>query len=115
MGYFTDVKLDISDTPEGKVLTVLVKEKPAIKEIVIKGNHQVKRDKIMEVMDIKPFSVASEGAIKESINKIQNLYREKGFYEAQVDYELVPVTPTEVNLVLHDRRRRQEDHQRDQL
>ena len=29
MGYFTDVKLDISDTPEGKVLTVLVKEKPS--------------------------------------------------------------------------------------
>ena len=101
MGYFTDVKLDISDTPEGKVLTVLVKEKPAIKEIVIKGNHQVKRDKITEVMEIKLFSVASESAIKESINKIQNLYREKGFYEARVDYELVPVTPTEVNLVLH--------------
>jgi len=101
MGYFTDVKLDISDTPEGKVLTVLVKEKPAIKEIVTKGNHQVKRDKITEVMDLKPFSVASEFAIKESINKIQNLYRDKGFYEARVDYELVPVTPTEVNLVLH--------------
>lgn len=101
MGYFTDVKLDISDTPEGKVLTVLVKEKPAIKEIVIKGNHQVKRDKITEVMEIKLFSVASESAIKESINKIQNLYREKGFSEARVDYELVPVTPTEVNLVLH--------------
>ncbi len=101
MGYFTDVKLDISDTPEGKVLTVLVKEKPAIKEIIIKGNHNVKRDKITEVMDHKPFAVASETAIKESINKIQNLYHEKGFSQARVDYELITVTPTEVNLVLH--------------
>ncbi len=100
MGYFTDVRFDVSDTPEGRVLTVIVAEKPAIKEILTKGNKQVKRDKILEVMDIKPFSVASETAIRENINKIQNLYREKGFYEARINYELQPVTNTEVNLVL---------------
>ena len=71
MGYFTDVRMDVSDTPEGLVLTVLVKEKPSIKEIITKGNHKVKNDKILEVMDIKPFSVASEGAIRENINKVQ--------------------------------------------
>jgi len=101
MGYFTDVKIDISDTPDGVVLTVLVTEKPAIKEIITKGNHKVKRDKIVEVMDLKPFSVASESAIRESINKIQNMYREKGYYEVRITHELVPVTNTEVNLVLH--------------
>ncbi len=78
MGYFTDVKMDISDTPEGRVLTVMVKEKPAIKEIIIKGNHKVKHDKILEVMDIKPFSVASEGAIKENINKVEEHVPGKG-------------------------------------
>ena len=101
MGYFTDVKIDISDTPDGVVLTVLVTEKPAIKEIITKGNHKVKRDKIVEVMDLKPFSVASEGAIRESINKVQNMYREKGYYEVRITSELLPVTNTEVNLVLH--------------
>ena len=101
MGYFTDVKIDISDTPEGVILTVLVTEKPAIKEIITKGNHKVKRDKIVEVMDLKPFSVASESAIRESINKVQNMYREKGYYEVRITYELLPVTNTEVNLVLH--------------
>ena len=100
MGYFTDVKMDITDTPDGVVLTVLVTEKPAIKEIITKGNHKVKRDKILEVMDIKPFSVASEAAIRENINKIQNMYREKGYYEVHITYELIPVTNTEVNLVL---------------
>lgn len=100
MGYFTDVKFDVSDTPEGRILTVLVEEKPAIKEIYTKGNKKIKKDKILEVMDLKPFSVASEGAIRENINKILNLYREKGFYEARVTYDLEPVTKTEVNLVL---------------
>ena len=100
MGYFTDVKFDVSDTPEGRILTVLVQEKPAIKEIIVKGNHKIKKDKILEVTDIKPFSVANETAIRENINKIVNLYRDKSYYEAKVTYRLVPVTNTEVNLVL---------------
>lgn len=100
MGYFTDVKLDISDTPEGRVLTLLVQEKPAIKEIIVKGNKKIKKDKLLEVTDLKPFTVASEGAIRENINKIVHLYREKGYYQAKVTYDLEPVTSTEVNLVL---------------
>ena len=100
MGYFTDVKFDLSDTPKGRVLTVIVQEKPAIKEILTKGNKKVKRDTILEVMDLKPYSVASETAIRENINKIQKMYREKGFYEAKITFDLEPVTKAEVNLVL---------------
>lgn len=100
MGYFTDVKVDVSDTPEGRVLTLLVQEKPAIKQIIVKGQHKIKKDKILEVTDLKPFIVASETAIKENINKIVNLYRDKGFYEAKVTYRFEPVSKNEVNLVL---------------
>jgi outer membrane protein insertion porin family len=100
MGYFTDVRMDVSDTAEGRILTVLVKEKPAIREIMVKGNRKLKKDKIIEVMNLKPFSVASEGAIKEDINKVQRAYRDKGYYEAQISYELVPAGENEVNLVL---------------
>jgi len=100
MGYFTDVKFDVSDTPEGRVLTLLVQEKPAIKEIIVKGNNKVKRDTILEVTDLKPFMVASEASIRENINKIINLYRDKGFYQAQVTHSLISISQTEVNLVL---------------
>jgi outer membrane protein insertion porin family len=100
MGYFTDVKMDISDVPEGRVLTVVVEEKPAIKEIIVQGNRKIKKDKILEVTDLKPYIVASDTAIKENINKIINLYRDKGYYEARVDYRLDPITKTEINLVL---------------
>ena len=101
MGYFTDVRLDVNDTPEGRILTILVKEKPAIREIMVEGNRKLKKDKILEVMSLKPFSVASEGAIKEDINKVQQAYREKGYYEAKISYELMPAGEHEVNLMLH--------------
>ncbi len=100
MGYFTDVKFDVSDTPEGRILTVLVEEKPSIKEIQTQGNRALKKDKILEAMDLKPFSVASETAIRDNINKILKIYREKGYYEAKITHRLDPVTKTEVNLVL---------------
>jgi outer membrane protein insertion porin family len=101
MGYFTDVRMDISDTPEGRVLTVVVKEKPSIKAIMVEGNNKVKKDKILEVMNLKPFSVASEGAIQEDINKVEQMYREKGYYEAHLTYELQPAGAHQVNLILH--------------
>jgi len=100
MGYFTDVKFDVSDTPEGRILTVIVQEKPAIREIFIQGNRKIKDKKIREVMELKPFSVASETAILEDIARIKKLYTDKGYYLAKVDYSLQPITDTEVNLVL---------------
>ncbi|HZE21123.1 MAG TPA: outer membrane protein assembly factor BamA, partial [Desulfobaccales bacterium] len=101
MGYFTDVRLDVSDTPQGRVLTVLVKEKPSIRQITVHGNEELKTSKILEVMNLKPFSVASEGAIKEDINKVEHAYREQGYYQAKITYKLMPVGAHEVDLVLH--------------
>jgi len=99
MGYFTDVKLDISDTPEGRVLTVIVAEKPAIRDISFRGNRQVKDKTLLDAMEIKTLSVASESVIKEAIEKGLRVYREKGYYEANIAYSLTPITPQEVDLV----------------
>jgi outer membrane protein insertion porin family len=100
MGYFTDVKFDVSDTPQGRVLTVIVTEKPAIRDIRIEGNKKIKDKKLLEVMDIKKLSVASEAVIKAAVEKALKEYREKGYYEARITYTLEPVTPEEVNLVV---------------
>jgi outer membrane protein insertion porin family len=100
LGYFTDVRMDITKTPEGQILTVTVKEKPSIKEIMVEGNNKVKKDKILEVMNLKPFSVASENAIKNDIDKVEEMYRKKGYYEAHVTYKLQPAGEHQVNLIL---------------
>ena len=101
LGYFTDVKFDISDTPEGQVLTVIVKEKPAIRRTTIRGNFNIKEKTLLDVMDIKNLKVASEPIIKEAIEKALKSYREKGYYGAKITYTLEPITPREVNLVFN--------------
>lgn len=100
LGSFTDVKIDVSDTAAGRVVTFLVTEKPSISSIIVRGNRKIKTKKIQEILEIKPYSIASEATIKDAINKVKVMYREKGYYEAEITYQLEPITPTEVNLIL---------------
>ena len=101
LGSFSDVKIDVTDTPQGRIVTFIVTEKPSIGSVLVEGNDKIKTKKILEALDIKPYTTASEAAIKEAINKVKALYREKGYYQAEITYKLEPVTPTEVNLVLN--------------
>jgi outer membrane protein insertion porin family len=101
LGYFTDVKLDISETPEGRVLTVIVKEKPAIHKVTFRGNFNFKEKALLDAMEIKHLGVASEPIIKEAIEKGLKAYREKGYYGAKIAYTLEPFVPGEVNLVFN--------------
>jgi outer membrane protein insertion porin family len=88
LGFFEDVKVRIEDRAEGKVVTFLIKEKPTIREIVIVGNEKVKTKDIEGVLTLQPQSILNYKALQDNLNKIQELYKQKGFYNAQITYEL---------------------------
>jgi len=88
MGYFEDVQVSVQDLKEGKAVTFLVKEKPTIREVLITGNDKIDTDKIREVITIQPQSILNYQALKDATEKIKKLYQEKGFYGAEVSYEL---------------------------
>lgn len=88
MGYFEDVQVHVRDVEEGKAVTFLLKEKPTIREVLITGNDKLDADKIREVITIQPQSILNYQALKDAVEKIKKLYQEKGFYGAQVSYEL---------------------------
>lgn len=103
MGYFDDVKVDVTDTPQGRVVTFIVSEKPALAQVVVRGNSKIKTKKILDTLDLKPYTIASEATILEHLNKVKALYWDKGFYEVEIDYQLEPVAPHEANLILNIR------------
>ena len=92
MGYFDDIEADVQDTPEGKVVTFLVREKPAIRKIKIVGNKELEEDKIREVLDLRPYTVIKEQALQENAQKIQMLYSDKGFAGTTVVAAVKPVS-----------------------
>ncbi len=92
MGYFDDVEVDVQDTPEGKVVTFMVREKPAIRKIIFEGNKEIGDDKIKDVLDLKPYTVIKDKSLQENAEKIKALYAEKGYAGTTVAVSIRPVS-----------------------
>jgi len=88
MGYFDDVAADVTDSPEGKVIAFILKEKALISEIRIKGNKAIDRGEIEGVMTFKVQQVLNPEKIVASTEKIKALYDSKGYYNAEIKYTI---------------------------
>jgi outer membrane protein insertion porin family len=99
MGYFEDVRVEIAGGPGGLVLVFRIKEKPSIRKLLVRGNDEVSLDKINEVMDLRKDAILDLTKVKKNAEKIKDLYVDKGFYLAQVHYELQRQSDTEVDVI----------------
>ena len=98
LGYFDDVQFRVSDLPEGKKITIIVKEKPLIQAISVIGADAIDEDDILEVMSTKTGSVLNPKILAEDLNKIRELYRKKGYYQARISYKLEQTDPRQARL-----------------
>ncbi len=99
MGYFDDIEVDAEDSSEGKIITFMVREKPAIRKIIFQGNHEIKDDKLQEILDLKPYSVIKEKSLQESAEKIKALYADKGYAGTTVNVSIKPVSGQAADVV----------------
>ncbi|HEY2731895.1 MAG TPA: outer membrane protein assembly factor BamA [Polyangia bacterium] len=98
MGYFDDVQVEVNEGRNGTNVTFVLREKPAIKKIYVAGAEEVQLTKINEVLDIKKDQILDLAKLKKNVEKIKELYVEKGFYMAEVTYELRRNSPAEVDV-----------------
>jgi outer membrane protein insertion porin family len=99
MGFFEDVQVFARSGSEGVVLTYVVAEKPAIRKSLIEGNQKVSSDDIKDVIDVRPFTILDESKLRANLKKVKDLYLEKGFYLAEIEYELREVGEQQVDVV----------------
>ncbi|MCP4675642.1 MAG: outer membrane protein assembly factor BamA [Deltaproteobacteria bacterium] len=88
LGFFSDIEVNATSTDEGVILTYTVDEKPAVNEIVLEGNDEIDEEDITEVLDIEANKPLDIPTIHKNVQKIRDLYSEKGFFLAQVTYRL---------------------------
>ena len=99
MGFFEDIVVEGKIEPGGGVvLTFAVKEKPSIRKVLIAGNDELGLDKINEVIDLQLDSILDVAKVKKNRDKIADLYVEKGYYLATVEYQIKPVNEAEVDV-----------------
>jgi len=102
MGYFADVRLDVSPALpplEGYILTVLVAEKPAVHAVQIEGQEELSKDDLKDANDVQPFQILDMEQVRKATKKIQDKYVEKGFFLAEVSNKIEPLPNNEVNVV----------------
>lgn len=88
LGRFKQIAIEADTTAQGLILTLTIEEKPAIREIKLKGHKEVADDDIKKVMDLQKFAILDQGQVQKNAQKIRELYIEKGFYLAEVEAEI---------------------------
>jgi outer membrane protein insertion porin family len=99
-GYFDDVTAEVADSPEGKVITFIVEEKPLIMEILTRGNKAVKKDDIESVMTVRTRQTSNPEKLAADMEKIKALYDSKGFYNAEIRYDIEKTGERDVRIVI---------------
>lgn len=84
MGYFDDVNVKVNDTPEGKVVTFLVTEKPLISKVEFSGISELDEEEVKETANISTNTIVNPAAINKSAEAVKSLYKSKGYYDSKV-------------------------------
>jgi outer membrane protein insertion porin family len=100
MGYFDDVAADVIGTPEGKIITFILKEKSLIAEITFKGNKAIDRGEIEGALTFKVRQILNPEKIVTSIEKIKSLYDNKGYYNAEIKHTVEKVRGKDIRVII---------------
>ena len=83
------------------VITMKIWFKPCIRKILFCGNDHVKSSKLKKKLDIEEGELFDREEFIESFNKLKAHYVKKGYFESEMDYDLVPVEGcNEVDIVI---------------
>lgn len=91
LGFFEDVTALEEETPQGIKIVFKVKEKPTIAKIEYEGLDSLEKDDLKEQILVKEFEVLDRQKLNESVEKLVQKYEEKGFYLADIHYEVTPL------------------------
>ncbi|HGJ64533.1 TPA: hypothetical protein ENS27_03990, partial [bacterium] len=90
LGQFSNIKVDSTSIDDGIKITFIVEEWPKISgDIAINGNKEISTGKIRDILTIGTNRSLSGKARQDNKNKILNYYRQKGFYLAEVEPNII--------------------------
>ncbi|MGB8930579.1 MAG: outer membrane protein assembly factor BamA [Anaeromyxobacteraceae bacterium] len=99
LGFFSDVTVKMEGDPDAPILIFGVVEKPTVSEWRLEGNDEISKDDLKDSITVKPFQVLDLVAVRKDVKKIQEKYVEKGFYLAEVKYQLKEQAENQVAVV----------------
>lgn len=90
LGFFQNVYVFADQTPEGLAIVFEVEENPVIRQISIIGNDHIDSDDITDILTLTTGSTLDYPLLQENEDRIEQLYRQKGYYLAEVAFSIGP-------------------------
>ena len=87
MGYFSDIQADVTESPEGRVVTFVLQERGRIVEVSIEGNRKVKDRDIRDIISTKTRQSYDPDRVNSDVESIRQLYTERGYLNAEVSFD----------------------------
>ena len=88
LGFFTDVRIEQDEFPDGVNVLFVVSEKPVLSEIKIEGNKKINKDQIKKEMQSVIGDFVDQKRVRDDVDAVKRLYEKKGFSEAKVQQSL---------------------------
>lgn len=98
LGYFDDLIFSARIEAGGLVLSIAVKERPAIGKITFEGDDEVDEEDIDEKVTLEVGAILSESDVRAQVQKIRDLYAEEGYFLAKVSYRLIKMKRNQVEV-----------------
>lgn len=95
----TGLFADVSINQQGATLLVIVVENPVIAEVAFEGNKKFKDEQLSGVIQSKPRGVFTRAQVQQDVQRVLELYRRSGRYQASVTPQLVEQDNNRVTLV----------------
>jgi outer membrane protein insertion porin family len=99
MGYFDNVEIVANDTDKGKEIIFHVQEKPVINRVLISGTDAINEKDVRDAATIMPNTILNPTRLNEAVQKINDLYKSKGYYNTKTTVSVS--YPTEDSAEVH--------------
>ncbi|MGE4608312.1 MAG: outer membrane protein assembly factor BamA, partial [Myxococcota bacterium] len=98
LGFFANVRVFREETEDGLVVIFQVDENPVVRQISISGNENLAGDDIRDILTLTTGSSLDYPLLYENRARIEALYRNQGYYLAEVSYEVEPLGEASVSI-----------------
>ncbi len=88
MGYFNDVQIHVTDSPQGKDIVFTVEEKPVISSVTYTGVEELSEEDVKGAANIKEHFTLNPAKIEAGREAILELYKTKGYYNTSVKADI---------------------------
>jgi outer membrane protein insertion porin family len=94
-GLFSDVAID----REGVGVVVRLVENPVVNQVAFEGNREVEKATLLAEVQLKPRSVFTRAKAQADVQRILDIYRRQGRYQATVEPKVIELENNRVNVV----------------